>query len=168
MANVDDAGTKSSFFGTRFWPARRAIFSPKVNFLTSQLLDRKSQTDLFDESTPCSKSTSLIADLKVDLLIVDLKVNSLMSQLLAESHFLDKSLPDLKVNSLISQLLDKSTPLIADVRLHGRAGRHVRVWQGQGDQILFFNCLHLHHKPPDSGERQYRSASTDQGLSLSS
>ena len=28
---------------------------------------------------------------------------------------------------------------------------------GVGEQIVFPVCLDLHHKPPDSGERQYKS-----------
>jgi len=31
------------------------------------------------------------------------------------------------------------------------------LWTGQRDQTVFFNCLGLYHKTPDSGERQCKS-----------
>jgi len=35
--------------------------------------------------------------------------------------------------------------------------RHSLHWHCEWDQIVFFNCLDLHHKSLNSGQRQYKS-----------
>jgi hypothetical protein len=51
----------------------------------------------------------------------------------------------------------QSTFMLVPSWMEGSSNDEIFDQPSEGGQTVFFNCLDLHHKSPDSSERQYKS-----------